>query len=62
MSSVTVIGGMRRGLQPAVAMMAATTQLQAILDLVEICIKLPIRNGTQKQAPRDPAAVTRLTA
>jgi hypothetical protein len=48
MRSVTVVGGIRRGLQAIVAVMTAAKHPQAMIDLIEICIQLPIRNGTQK--------------
>lgn len=48
MRSVTVNAGIRRGLQAAETLMTAATQAQATIDLIEDCIKLPIRNGTQK--------------
>src|ERR1700675_1646042 len=56
MSSVTVIGGITRGLQAAMAEMTAARHPQAMIDLIEVCIQLPIRNGTQKWPPRGPRA------
>src|ERR1700722_1523341 len=56
MRSVTVVGGIRRGLQATVAVMTAPKHPQAMIDLIEICIQLPIRNGTQKWPRRGPRA------
>src|ERR1700731_253854 len=52
MRSVTVSGGIRRALQAAVAAITAARHPQAMIDLIEVCIKLFIRNGTQKWPPR----------
>src|ERR1700722_11980325 len=52
MRSVTVTGGIRRGLQAAVANMTAPRNPQATIDLYEICIMASTRNGTQKPTGR----------
>jgi hypothetical protein len=52
---------MRRGSQAAVSTAAAAMQQQAIIDLIEIGIKLPTTNVTQNGAADDPMVVTRLT-
>src|SRR5271170_5191364 len=52
--SVTVIGGMRRGLQAAATNTMAVRHPQATIDLIEIGIKLPNGNVTQNNARRAP--------